>query len=527
VSSGARRAAGRGPGGTIALLGGLAAASYAAYAALSYGMTPVAPFTERSPHEGAVFAAFADRLVALGPAVQAFVRGDALHGRRELFLALYGAPLVAASAAFVALLAALARHHAALDARTATRLARWATAFAALCALASPVLVQDFWLSAAWGRMSAHGMNPYYVPPTPEALAAIPLDYHGMTMTYGPLWAIIAAGVMWLAGGSVLLAGALFKLVLAGAWVGVVWLVRAIVRDRPAWEQCVAVAIAGWLPLGPMQIAGDGHNDVVMIVLVLAWLRRLEMGRRVSAALALAGSVLAKYISAPLFALDLAHHLRSGRRPPLRYAPQALAAALLAAALFAPFVRSLGFFGGAASMGGWHFYTPRDAVVGLGRMLGVHPSLESAPGMVVAALAVATQVAVASIAVVGVVRYWRDPGTETFRRAVASVVAGILLGVIGHLWPWFLVGGVAAVALVPTAALARWVVGIALAIPFPMLVWVTYAGPTRIPAPTVALYLFSLVWLLVVPRRWFAVPDDAPAPSATRAFHVAPHATVR
>src|SRR5207253_5037793 len=53
-------------------------------------------------------------------------------------------------------------------------LLQWSYGFAAVCALAFPVFTQDLWLSAAWGRMIAAGMNPFHTLFTPESLAGLP-----------------------------------------------------------------------------------------------------------------------------------------------------------------------------------------------------------------------------------------------------------------------------------------------------------------------------------------------------------------
>ena len=72
------------------------------------------------------------------------------------------------------------------------------------------------WLSAVWGRMISAGVNPYYQLFTPDTLPGLPLDHFPMVMSYGPLWGIVSAIVMLVAGNSILATGILFKAVLAG-----------------------------------------------------------------------------------------------------------------------------------------------------------------------------------------------------------------------------------------------------------------------------------------------------------------------
>ena len=78
------------------------------------------------------------------------------------------------------------------------------TPLPAVCTLAFPVFTQDLWLSAAWGRMIAAGVNPFHTLFTPELLAGLPLDHFPMPMSYGPLWGLVSGGIMLIAGDSVL-----------------------------------------------------------------------------------------------------------------------------------------------------------------------------------------------------------------------------------------------------------------------------------------------------------------------------------
>jgi hypothetical protein len=406
---------------------------------------------------------------------------------------------------FAALLAALARDRAVVGDATERMVFRWAVVFAVPAAFACPVLVQDFWLSAGWGRLIAEGVNPYYVNLTPESTRGLPLDYLGLLMTYGPLWAIVSGTVMMVAGANVLVTFVLFKAVLVAAWIGSIALVRYLLRGRTPAERCTAVAIAGWLPLGITQIVAEGHNDIAMAFFLLAWLALLEDGRPLRATAALAASVLSKYVSAPLFLLDLLHLRRSRRRPWRAYSPQALIAAAMAVVTFAFFFRSMAFFGSTTHMADWHFFTPRDGVVGVARLLGIEPSLGSIAGALAALVAVAVQVFFLLIPLLGLFRYAVSPTAATFRFAVLTFTTGIFFGVLGHLWPWFLVTGLLVAALHPASVLTRWTVGVALAMPLPLIFWVTYPSDDVLIRITPPLYLFAILWYIFAPWRWLQV----------------------
>lgn len=181
-----------------------------------------------------------------------------------------------ASLAVVLLILVLRRSSELVDDTCVKLLFRWAMSFAAVSIFAFPVFTQDMWLSAAWGRMIISKLNPYYVPFTPQAAFGLPLDHFPMTMSYGPLWAVISAIVMAIAGNSVVAAGVLFKGILAGAWFGCLTLIRQLTASRHVLEQGLAMVLFGWMPVSVQQTVSEGHNDVAMIFLALLWLYLLE-----------------------------------------------------------------------------------------------------------------------------------------------------------------------------------------------------------------------------------------------------------
>jgi hypothetical protein len=491
----------------VRMLGALNVIVLSAYALVSYGMSLVAPFGAEEPLEARALLRLANAADPGGSAARALLGVEAALAEPIRFVMAYGFFLLVPSLVFILLLVLVARHRHELDAALVRQLFRWAVAFAVIAALSHPVLVQDFWLSAGWGRLVAEGVNPYYVHLDARVTDGLPLDYLELLMTYGPLWALVSGGVMAVAGSNTLLAGILFKLIIVGAWIGTLALVARLLRSRPIVEQCVGMAIVGWLPLGIVQIAAAGHNDSFMVVFVVLWLYGLERGRDRLATVSLAASVLVKYLSAPLFLLDLAHALRSRGRRWTAYVPHAAIAAAMALVVFGIFVRSPAFFDSTVHMAGWHFFTPRDGVVTTGRLFGIEPGLGSLLGILVAGVAVAVQLAFVLLIPFGIMRYWRAPSSESFRYAVLTTTIGMLFGVAGHLWPWFLVWGLVIVALHPRSAFARFTTGVALVIPFALLHWIAFSGPEQLTYVTPPMYLFVVLWFFLAPRRWFGASD--------------------
>lgn len=498
----------------IVLLGGISLACFAAYSVLSYGMAGLA--IAWSPGRQAKLADWlAHRLSFLGRYAQAFVRGQSPLARQEIWLLSYSLPLFVCTGVFLALLTLLARHRQAIDTDTPRHLFRWAAAFAAISTLACPVLVRDFWYPLAWGRMVAAGINPYYSDIVPELIRDLPLevsDVH-VRMMYGPLWALVYGIVMWFADGHALLGAMVFKVLLAGAWIGSLRLIWALLRRQPLWHQCVGIAIFGWLPVGVIQGVADGHNDVFMVFFVLLWLYGLQRGRAVGASLSLAASVLTKYVTAPLFLLDLLHLLYSRRRRLLEYLPQGVAALALLAAILGIFYRSPEFFAYLPNTSRWHFFTPREAVL----------TLEMSVGWKVPFSTEVVRSLFLLVVLYSIARYRQHPEPEEFRQAVLAVMSAMLFSVSSHLWPWYVLWILGAAALVSASALALWGLGVALVTPFLMLMWVVYPdiGDWYVfDIPALLLYVFALLWLALAPRRWFpGITANQKSFKSVRAVH--------
>jgi alpha-1,6-mannosyltransferase len=207
------------------------------------------------------------------------------------FLPVYCAPMLLATGCCALILLWL---HAGEEpnASTANRLMWWSIAFAAANLPALPVMAQDLWISAAWGEMITHGLNPYYHDiPAQIATRWFP-DHFLIRMTYGPLWALISAAVMLVTSNRWVVL-VLFKAILGCFWLLALILTRRLTRDSDSRSQCLAVVMVGWLPASVGQSLAEGHNDIVMAALVMLWLCNRN-------AFGLAAAILVKYTAAPL-----------------------------------------------------------------------------------------------------------------------------------------------------------------------------------------------------------------------------------
>jgi hypothetical protein len=436
----------------------------------------------------------ADRIRRIQHEIRYAVAGDLIGA--SWFMDAYALPLVLSTVVALLALVVVARSGEGDRPETPRIVLRWGVAYAVVMGFAMPVLVPDFWLSFAWGRTMWWGGNPYYEVPA-AAVQGLPFDAPILKMTYGPLWALISWAVTALTRGSVLWGTIVFKALLAGAWVAILILVRRLTAHRPPREQAMALVMTGWLPLGAVQIAGDGHNDALMLLGILGWLYLGDRGHPRLATVALALSVSVKYVSAPLFLLDLLRNAPSDDPSPTilrrarHYAPHAALALAVWVVSFAPFFRSLSFFGETTAVREGYFYLPADAVQAIGTMgqANLFP------------LALAVQAIFPVVTLVVLWRYWRAPSRETLLVAVAAIMLSVVFVAAGHVWPWYALWlTVPAALLAPGRLLARWSLGVLIGSPFPLMVWTAYPHKSefqRFELPSLAVYGFALAWMLV------------------------------
>ena len=476
-------------------------------------MAPLLPFGDPPAQKVDRYREAGAALAHLGGGVEAFLAGNSFLADRALLLISYCLPMLIATGVFVAVLASLHRRRDVLEPSDAKRLLQWGIAFAVASAFASPVLVHDFWLSFGWGRMIAAGQNPYDSLVPFEFTRNLPVVPYFTTMTYGPLWAIVSGIVMFVAQDNTVLGAVFFKVVLASAWILALLLIDRLLRDEAAWYRCAGIAIFGWLPLSVTQSVADGHNDVFMVLFMLLWLYLLRQRRPVLASASLACSAVAKYVTMPLFLLDLLHHVRHRRVSIGAYLPQFFVASAVIIAAFLPFFRFNGFFEPAVSMRDWHFYTPTEAVSDFARLLGVRASFSSFPGVFFALLRTGIHAFFLLTPVYFVARYYKKASWLNLYSSVLAIMCAILFVGVGHTWPWFLVWAIAPAALVPSSGLARWVVGVAIAAPFPVLAWTAFPPEARsggsafwvIDTAGVLLYVAAVIWFLSS-KRLFGAP---------------------
>jgi alpha-1,6-mannosyltransferase len=338
----------------------------------------------------------------------------------------------------------------------------------------------------AWGRMAAEGTNPYHNLFTDETLTGLPLDHFPMVMSYGPGWAILSAAVMAVTGKSVLAATILFKGVLLAAWLASLALIKTMTASKPALDRCLALVVAGWMPLGVLQTVAEGHNDIFMVWLALMWLALLGQGRWL-APVALMGSALGKYVTAPLFLIDVIIawrlHGLGWRQLIVRY----VGPGLLGIAVFGVFYRSPEFFEGTRVISEWEFLQPRHAV----------EAIELAVGFDLNVLDWTITATFVLIALASVVVLLRTPTLDNATKAALAIMSAISFVGIAHLWPWYLVWTVLLAALVPRWWLARFVIGVSVLAAFSLSFWWVKPIENSQVWASLVIYVGAVFWCLL------------------------------
>ena len=208
--------------------------AYAVMVPLSFAVAPLSPREVEQPQEEATLRSFVNGIPGLGAdtknALGRIVSGETILTEENLRAAAFFLPLLLATAGSLLVLRTLRARKFLVSAAELTKLARWAIAFAVVSIFIYPMTTKDFWLSMVWGRQIAAGLNPYYEPFSPALLAGMAIQEGGERMTYGPLWAYITGFVSLLARRQPVVEFLAFKVLLAGAWLVTLILLRRVAR---------------------------------------------------------------------------------------------------------------------------------------------------------------------------------------------------------------------------------------------------------------------------------------------------------
>jgi alpha-1,6-mannosyltransferase len=290
-------------------------------------------------------------------------------------------------------------------------------------ALAWPVSFSvDVYRYVGFARLGAvYHLNPYAAGR--EELIALrdvtaPFMPHDLPSPYGPLWMLLSTAVIWVVqSASLLVQVVALKLVAAAALIVLARLGEAVAdRLHPGRGQLTLAAI-GLNPLLLFECPGNGHNDLVMTVFVMAALLALARGRLGWSAALTGCAAAVKFIPLAL----VPWLVLCAARPVWPHGRRALAATvkICGAALLPLLVAYAPLWRGSAT---WTGIAQRWALAQTGTA-----SVASAPSLVAAAVFVGATIWV-------VLR----PELPRLVSAWVAVALAVLLTASGICFPWYL-----------------------------------------------------------------------------------------
>ena len=147
----------------------------------------------------------------------------------------------------------------------------WAFSFAALLTILPPYFSDDIIGYAQYGRVLAeYGQNPYLhtLSEFSDPWAQHRRYWSHMVCPYGPVVTVLLAGVASLAGDNIVIAVVLLKLLMTGCYLvsgRIIGKILETLGDNAPY----GVFFFLWNPLILLELVGQGHNESVMIALML------------------------------------------------------------------------------------------------------------------------------------------------------------------------------------------------------------------------------------------------------------------
>jgi hypothetical protein len=175
----------------------------------------------------------------------------------------------------------------------------WAAVFSISMIFMYPVGAADLFDQIFRARLlTEYGLNPFTT--LPSSIAGDPFQpfvaWRGDASPYGPVWETLAGGASWLGGDSLWNNLVLFKLLVVVAYGVSVALTFGILRAyKPDWALRGTLFFA-WNPLVIFEVAGNGHNDAIVITFLLAAVYLFVLAKRWAVVPALMAGALTKFV---------------------------------------------------------------------------------------------------------------------------------------------------------------------------------------------------------------------------------------
>ncbi len=184
-----------------------------------------------------------------------------------------------------------------------------------------PINANDIYRYVIRGRITSfYSENPFLMPPTAfptDPFTPFAGEWASVTTPYGPLWELVAGGLTLLSGDNLLLGLLVFKLLGLAALVATAVLLYFLCQSSPAPLRFAIPLLWAWNPALLLMFVGDGHNDGLMLFLLLLGYFSMQRGRGLVGFWIMVLAALVKPIALlalPIFFLALLRDAGNGRQ---------------------------------------------------------------------------------------------------------------------------------------------------------------------------------------------------------------------
>jgi len=227
-------------------------------------------------------------------------------------------------------------------------------AFALLFVFGPSFLSKDVFSYSFNGRsMSVYHSNPYLLAPAARQHDIFyPLiGWKDNASVYGPVFNYISCAITRIAGDNIAANVLGFKLLAFLSYAACLPLVYSLTRRVSPGKENMALAISAWCPVLVMHILGAGHNDALMVALLLGGYLLYRKGYLLSGIAIVLVAVMVKVVAAVALAPMLLLYVRDKQGAPLKRLVKAGAMVIVVPlVLYLPFLHSLEIFKATAQM---------------------------------------------------------------------------------------------------------------------------------------------------------------------------------
>jgi hypothetical protein len=218
--------------------------------------------------------------------------------------------------------------------------------FAATMAFVYPITAIDPFAYIAQSRILVeYHHNPLTTPPSAfpgDSVMLLTDGWYRSGAPYGPLGILVDALPTLLVGKNLLANLLLLKLTFSALALTCAYLAFRLAKAVDPGYALGAALLVAWNPMVLVEVSGNGHNDVVMLLAAMLGLLAMAKERLVIGAALVAASALVKYSTGLLFPLVVLYGLshQQTTRGRITYAVTAVGGSLVLVALvYAPFWR--------------------------------------------------------------------------------------------------------------------------------------------------------------------------------------------